>query len=184
MIVVVTGGSASGKSAWAEHKLLACGENCRRFYIATMKPGDAEQQEKIIRHQKLRSQKRFTTIECYTDLAGLRLPPPKPGEPLAVLVECMSNLAANEMFDIGGTVPEILSRIMAGINRLQTMADDIVIVTNEVFSDGGRYAEATQHYLKLLGMVNQELGRQARQVIEVVYGIPIRLKDGRESQGG
>lgn len=183
MIVVVTGGSASGKSAWAEQQLLAYGENCRRFYIATMKPGDAERQKKIIRHQQLRSRKRFTTIECHTGLAGLSLPPPN-GEPSAVLVECMSNLAANEMFDIGGTVPEILSRIMAGINRLQTMADNIVIVTNEVFSDGGRYSAETQRYLKLLGMVNQELGRQARQVTEVVYGIPIRLKDGRESQGG
>ena len=180
MIQLVTGGSASGKSAWAEQQLLFCGETCRRFYIAAMKPWDAEMREKIIRHQQMRSRERFTTIECYTGLCSINLPPAEPGAPLAVLVECMSNLAANEMYDIGGTTPEIFGRIMAGIGHLQTMAEHIVIVTNEVFSDGGSYSDETLRYRQLLGMVNQELGRQAQQVTEVVYGIPIRLKDGRK----
>lgn len=182
MIHIITGGSASGKSAWAEQLILSYGEHCRRFYIAAMKPWDAEVQKKIIRHQQMRCRKRFTTIECYTDLCSLRLPPPKPGEPLAVLVECMSNLAANEMYDIGGTEPEILNRIMSGIGRLQTMAAYIVIVTNEVFSDNGSYSDETLRYRKLLGMINQELCRQAQLVTEVVYGIPIRIKDGQERQ--
>lgn len=184
MIHIVTGGSASGKSVWAEQQLLAYGENCRRFYVAAMKPSDDEMHKKILRHQQMRSLKRFTTIECYTGLENILLPPQEPGAPLAVLVECMSNLTANEMYDIGGTEPEVLKRIMTGIDHLKTLAEYLVIVTNEVFSDGGSYTEETRRYLRLLGKVNRELGEQAQQVTEVVYGIPIRIKAEQERRDG
>ena len=37
-------------------------------------------------------------------------------------------------------------------------------------------AEETKKYIGLLGKINQELGKMADQVTEVVYGIPIKIK--------
>ena len=48
---------------------------------------------RILRHRQMRAGKGFETVERYTDLKGLKLDPDS-----VVLLECMSNLTANEMF--------------------------------------------------------------------------------------
>lgn len=183
MIHLVTGGSASGKSAWAEQQVLALGEDFARFYIATMKPWDAEMKAKIIRHQIMRQEKCFTTIERYTDLEHLKLPERQPAAPAVILLECMSNLAANEIYDRGGSSREVCDRIMTGICHLQNQAEHIIVVTNEVFSDGGCYSEETIAYIKTLGLINAGLGRQADQVTEVVLGLPVAVKNLKKGGG-
>ncbi len=65
MMVVVTGGSGSGKSAFAEDTILSFGEKSR-FYIATMYPFDEESHKRIARHRAMRAKKNFETVECYT----------------------------------------------------------------------------------------------------------------------
>jgi len=52
----------------------------------------------------------------------------------------------------------------------------LIIVTNEVFSDGIQYDPETMDYITLLGTVNQALMEMAEEVIEVVYSIPVYLK--------
>ena len=89
MMTVVTGGSGSGKSAFAEDKILSYGAR-KRIYIATMHPYDEESLQRVARHRKMRAGKGFETVECYTGLNVLDFP-----ENAAVLLECMSNLAAN-----------------------------------------------------------------------------------------
>ncbi len=73
MMILVTGGSGSGKSAFAEDQVVAFGE-AERIYIATMFPFDEESRKRVQRHQNMRKGKGFETIERYTDLAGLTLP--------------------------------------------------------------------------------------------------------------
>lgn len=179
MIHVVTGGSASGKSEWAEQQVLNCGASCSRFYIATMQPWDDETKEKIRRHQKMRKEKKFQTIECFRDLETLQLPAVKERQQRVVLLECMSNLAANEMyrFDNPQLQQAVCDHIIKGIHSLQKQADSIIIVTNEVFSDGDSYSPETMLYRKILGQINQHLGVIADRVTEVVYGIPVCIKD-------
>ena len=99
MMHLITGGSGSGKSAYAEAQVLAAGEG-RRIYIATMIPRGEEGRQRVSRHRLLRAEKQFETIECYTSLQALTLP-----ENGTVLLECMSNLVANEMFEPEGTGP-------------------------------------------------------------------------------
>ena len=84
MLVVVTGGSGSGKSAFAEDRVLSFGES-RRIYIATMQAFDEESHRRIRRHRRMRSGKGFETIERYTELDELILP-----KNCVVLLECMS----------------------------------------------------------------------------------------------
>ena len=72
MMIVVTGGSGSGKSAYAERQILQLGD-MPRYYIATMENRDDESQKRVDRHRAMRADKRFETVECPYDLDGVRL---------------------------------------------------------------------------------------------------------------
>ena len=89
---------------------------------------------------------------------------------------------AGEAFSFAGNfaVKQAFSRIMAGILSLKSQCGLLVVVTNEVFSDGIHYGLETEEYLRLLGQVNVRLSRLSRQVTEVVYGIPVELKAADE----
>ena len=171
MMTVVTGGSGSGKSAFAEDKIVSFGP-AKRIYIATMHPYDEESHKRVARHRKMRAGKGFETVECYTGLKNLDFP-----ENAVVLLECMSNLVANEMYDPSGAGENAEESILAGIHKLQKVSDDLVVVTNEVFSDSMTDNPEMEKYLKLLGNVNLRMGEMADLVTEVVYGIPDERKD-------
>ena len=200
MFVVVTGGSGSGKSEYAENRVLAFNDPLR-FYVATMQSYDAESEARIARHRKLRAGKGFETVERQLDLKNLDLsvwkqtgtkehgrgpggeagkePGREPGT-VSVLLECVSNLAANEMFDPAGAGENALDEIELGIDRLLEQCDNLVAVTNEIFSDGVTYSPETQAYQDLLGKINRYMVARADEAVEVVCGIPvcIRSADG------
>ena len=71
MITLVTGGSGSGKSAYAESLLYSC--QGIRYYIATMQIYDAEGEKKVERHRKLRAGKGFLTIESPMNVGKIRI---------------------------------------------------------------------------------------------------------------
>ena len=167
MLTLVTGGSGSGKSAFAEDRVLSFGD-AQRIYIATMHPFDEESHKRIERHQKMRAGKGFETVECYTGLKNVKLP-----AGCVVLLECMSNLVANEMFEEQGAHEQTVQEIMAGGKNLLRQADHVVIVTNEIFSDGMDYDEETRRYQKYLGEINVRMASMADLVAEVVYSIPL-----------
>lgn len=182
MIHLVTGGSGSGKSAYAESELLrtgernvyAEGEKCPYIYIATMRPFGEETMRKIRAHRRMREGKGFVTEECPSGLSKLFLP-----ENRGVLLECVSNLAANEFYLDDGSVrgvQETAEEILEGIQCIAGQTGNFVIVTNEVNADTGSYSEETKQYIALMGKVNQEIARMADRVTEVVYGIPVKVK--------
>ena len=165
MIVLVTGGSGSGKSTWAE-KLVASLPNENRVYIATMQVYDAESVKRVERHRAQRADKRFRTIECEKDLASADI-----ADSSVVLLEDLVNLMANEMFD-GGDV----SRIVPALNILAKKCRHLIMVTNDVFADGIEYAESTQEYIRQLAQINNAAAQMADCVVEVVYSIPVCVK--------
>lgn len=166
MIQLVIGGAASGKSEFAEQLVLSVGD-LPRYYIATMQPFDDESVRRIEKHRQMRAKKRFTTIECYTNLASVGLP-----ERGVVLLECMSNLAANEKYSPDGAGENALAAIADGVSALERQCERLIIVSNEVFSGGNRYEGDTDSYLRLLAAVNRMLAARADVVIEVVCGLP------------
>ena len=177
MVTLVIGGSGSGKSVYAESLILDMGER-RRIYIATMKPWDEECEKRIERHRKMRAEKQFETVECYRDLKGLDLGTLK--KPGAVLLECMSNLVSNELFGTGETDEspvltegQAADEILKGIRHIKEQVKDLVIVTNEVFSDGDSYSEDTNAYRRILGEINRRAAAVADSVVEVVAGLPV-----------
>lgn len=169
MLHLITGGSGSGKSAYAESLVLEQ-VGGRRIYVATMRPWGEEGRQRVARHRELRREKQFETVECYTGLDKLILPPDS-----VVLLECMSNLVANEIFELEGAHENTAAAVERGIRRLKEQSRSLFVVTNEIFSDGLAYDEETVRYIAVLGKVNQMLASLADHVTEVVYGIPIQI---------
>lgn len=169
MLTLVLGGAASGKSEYAERLAVEAGG--RKFYLATMQPFDAECEARIQKHQIARQEKGFETLEKYTGIAELQLP-----KDCTVLLECLSNLAANELFSPDGAGPDADIAILRGIDLLCTQAREVVVVSNEIFSDGISYDPDTERYLTLLGSLNRSISTRADWVVEVVCGIPVICK--------
>lgn len=168
MLVLVSGGAASGKSELAEGLAVSCGGE--KIYIATMLVRDSETRGRVNRHREMRRGKGFETIECPRDLSSVKIP-----EGSTVLLECMSNLTANECFgDLGFAGAE--ERVFEGIRHIERYAENIIIVTNEIFSDGARYSSETLRYMENLAGLNRAIAVKADIVAEVVCGIPVYWK--------
>lgn len=208
MITLITGGSGSGKSAYAEKYICRASKEkgCKeKYYIATMQVFDEEGQRKIDRHRRLRAGKGFITIEQPRDIqdAVSKMQSEnclKTGR--LALLECMSNLVANEMFppvdasdtkeagvkkealdepenmrDYENTLISLVSKkVLKEVSILSENVAELVIVTNNVFEDGVCYDESTMNYIKAMGIVNRGLAAMAESVVEVVAGIPVAVK--------
>lgn len=203
MVVLVTGGSGSGKSAFAEEYLMRLSTQAEtKYYIATMQPFGEESLARIRRHQRLRAGKGFTTIEQSRDLTKAaqriaKLPNQFQEEAVTInrpensvpfirdtaLLECMSNLVANEMFSGADIVSEdvVVGHILQGIKSLSAKVDELVIVSNNVFEDGISYDATTQAYIRALGRINTGVAALADTVTEVVVGIPVPVKERKEA---
>ncbi|MCM1145702.1 MAG: bifunctional adenosylcobinamide kinase/adenosylcobinamide-phosphate guanylyltransferase [Clostridium sp.] len=174
MMILIVGGSGSGKSAYAEK---TAGEfPGKKYYLATMQILDEESRRKADRHRELRKDKDFITIEQPVEIQKA-LAQMAAGEK-TVLLECMSNLTANEMFsgEEPRTKEQVVESVIAGIKILQKEITHLVIVSNNVFEDGIIYEETTMEYIEAMGAVNEKIAAMAEQVVEVTTGIPIMLK--------
>lgn len=171
MVLFVTGGSGSGKSEYAEARCLALGKG-PKLYLATMDASDEESLLRIKRHRQFRAGKGFRTLERPLYLEKAEIPPES-----TVLLECLSNLAANERFAPGGRGEHAAEAILAGLQKLTGRPGHTVIVSNQVFSDGTEYDPWTTSYMQLLAELNRAAAELADEAVEVVCGIPIQLKE-------
>lgn len=171
MLELVTGGSGSGKSAYAESRICEYNRQDPKplFYIATMFPYGEETEKKIERHRILRKGKGFETLEWYTGLKQHLEEGSLKGAD--VLLECMSNLVANEMYMESGAGCHADQAILEGIQELNRQCANVVIVTNEVFSESVPDSPEMKEYKRILGRINCEIAVMADQVTEVIYGI-------------
>jgi len=169
VLILVSGGAASGKSAFAEGLITGSGLE-RRVYLATMQVWDQESRQRVDRHRAMRAGKGFETVERPLDLAGAELPPGS-----AVLLEDLTNLTANEYFGPQGP-GGCLERLTAGLERAMAAPALLVAVTGELFSDGLAYEAETAAYLDCLARLNRAAAERAERVYEVVCGLPVQWK--------
>ena len=156
-MILVIGGSGSGKSAYAEKVALECQKEKRHFYLATMHVFGEEGQKKVERHKRMRAGKGFVTIEQPTDI-----------------MQCLPN----EMFDTEEPAgsEQVAEKIVTQIGVLAQETEELVIVTNNVFEDGIVYDTSTMEYLRALGSINVRLAERSDVVVEVIAGIPVARK--------
>ena len=88
------------------------------------------------------------------------------------LLEDLTNLYANEVYGTSGHPHEIVAPLL----ELTQQTGAVVIVANELYSDGIDYGPETDTFLRDLAGIAAALSTAADQVTEVVYGIPVQLK--------
>ena len=167
MMIFIAGTAGSGKSEYAERRTL--GLSPQSFYIATAEIHDADMLRKVELHRKRREGTGFTTIERPRSLGDLELP-----EGSCVLIESLTVWLANEMFTVDGVNPEAGEKVYSDFLTIKDKVKHVVIVSDDVFSDGRDYDALTENYLRTLGGLHVRLAALADEVIECVSGIPLR----------
>ncbi|MBQ3380025.1 MAG: bifunctional adenosylcobinamide kinase/adenosylcobinamide-phosphate guanylyltransferase [Clostridia bacterium] len=152
-LVLVMGENNSGKSAFAEQLILKSGE--KRYYIATMTPVTEENHERIKKHKAARARYGFKTLELQYSVSDADI-----ARYSAVLLEDVSNLLANTVFEGRGSLESVYSDIL----KLKDRCDILVAVTISGLTEEG-FDKDTAHYISALNELNEKLSNSANAVI-------------------
>lgn len=163
MKLLLTGGSANGKSTYGRQ--LARQLPAPRYLIYTAQPYEEESTVEQRRRQML-SDDGFTVVFCSRDLGTLDLP-----QGATVLLDCLCNLTANEMFDVHGMRQGAREAVLCGMAALEARCDNLLVITNEIGSGCRQYFDETPRYIETLGAINAALADRFDSVCEVVCGI-------------
>lgn len=178
MNILVFGGAASGKSAFAER--LACARAKRTgaplVYVATLDPDSGgDTCARIERHRAARAGKGFATVE-WQDTDRMPAVP----ENAVALVEDGGNLTANFLYPprrppIPCTEQAAADAVVAKLRALAARCADCIVVSNEI-SLGGDMPAPSRRYASVLAAVNRQWAAACDAVYAVVAGIALPLK--------
>lgn len=153
MTVLIIGYPDSGKSKLAEDLVLSMSDPGERVYLATMIPYGAEGAARVEKHRRMRECKEFFTSEVPFDVAEALS---APSEDRTVLLECLSNLVANEMFERHTDTVQVIEKITHDIDRLSEKVRNLVVVSNH-FETTDEFDEETVLYAKTIDEINDRL---------------------------
>lgn len=167
MLTCIFGGNGSGKSRFAESLVDTCGDP--RYYVATMIPYGESGARRVQKHIRQRENLRFTTLELpyLEDLS--RIP-----EQSVVLLEDLSNLLANRMFENKGDGEGVLEDVFSLSRKSRELF--VVSITGYKQED---FSGDTARYVEALKTLNSALAEKADRVYEMKEGIPV-LRKGEE----
>ena len=177
MKIFISGGCKNGKSYHAQQlaKNQQKNDGGTLYYIATMRAVDDEDKLRISRHQKERSGWGFTTIEQYLDIEEILNKCDKNG---SFLLDSLTALLANEMFSPDGKVNDNAhEKIIAGISAIIKQINNIVIVSDYIYSDAGLYDPLTENFRKSLAALDRMVASNCDVVLEVCYSHIITHKN-------
>lgn len=175
-IILITGGSRSGKSAFAQQ--LAEQQAGARLFLATCPVTDSEMGERIQRHIADRRQSGWETVEEQVEITGQLAVATGYG---VVLIDCLTLWVNNLMFDFqrGGKalnedcITEKTIELVAAAGKCPAR---VIFVTNEVGAGIVPDNRDARLYRDLIGRCNQQVAAAADSVYLVSCGIPMQIK--------
>lgn len=170
MTVLILGGVRSGKSSIAQKIALQLSTGLH-YYVATMIPVDSDDRERIRLHLIDRQGMGFQTIEQGSAIEEC-IPKLEPGT--TVLLDSVTALYMNELY-----IPELdyaldetaANRIAQGLEQVAGFAENVVFVSDYLFSDALRYDVSTERFRSGLGEIHRKLEQICDTVIEVSSGV-------------
>ena len=180
-VIMVTGGSRSGKSVLAEQKALEHGKRSV-LYLATAIPVDEDMKERIRIHQARRDSE-WGTFEGYRELGEVV----KGTEKNTILLDCVTVMITNILSEKERNFDELDKReiedleaqIMMELSDLIKGARDgnktLIMVTNEVGMSIVPSYRLGRIFSDIAGKANQFIASMADEVTLCVSGIPVRI---------
>lgn len=137
------------------------------YYLATMLPRDEEDAARVRRHRHERAGWGFVTLERGRDILGALDGADPRG---AFLIDSVTALLANEMFDARGFHPEAGEKVADDLEAFVARAPNTVLVSDFIFSDAALYDETTEAYRAALADIDRRMARCCDNVLEAVCG--------------
>lgn len=166
MNYLIIGGSKSGKSEVGEKLALNLNNNTV-IYIATMKPYDKEDEERVRKHIENRRGLNFITLEKQINIHEVESSIEFED---TVLIDSVTSLLNNEMFKENKIAENPSEIILNGLKKIMLKAKHTVIVSDYLFNDAITYDEVTETYKKELAIINRKLAKLCDNVIECSFG--------------
>ena len=144
------------------------------YYLATMIPVDQEDLCRIEKHQQERSGWGFETIEVGKSVLDSTRSCDQAG---TFLLDSVTALLANAMFDANGSAdPEAPEKIAGDLTALVEKIENIVLVSDDIYSDACVYDTLTESYRKGLALIDRTLAGLCDMVLEISGGNTITHK--------
>lgn len=174
--ILVTGGSRSGKSRYAQQ--LAESLSGSRAFIATCPVLDDEMQERVRKHRQDRQSGGWCTIEEPVDLAAAIR---KAHSRKVVLVDCLTLWVSNVLFEAGErgkqvSEAQIARRCKDVLAACLEHPGTIIFVTNEVGMGIVPESAVSRRFRDLAGRTNQVIAAACDEVFLVVCGQVLKIK--------
>lgn len=169
MMELVLGGARSGKSAFAEQRLIA--EPQALVYIATAAAGDREMSERIA-HHRARRDDRWQTVEEPIALAATIGRATTEGR--AVLVDCLTLWLTNLLL---AERPDVMQwELQALLDLVERRPGRVLLVSNEVGQGIVPMDALSRRFVDESGRLHQQLAQRCDRVWWVIAGLPQLLK--------
>ena len=175
MKIFISGGCKNGKSYHAQ-RLAKAEKADKMYYIATMRSADPEDDARITRHKKERAGWGFETVEQAVDIEEILKKCDCGG---SFLLDSLTALLANEMFLPDGSVNcNAAEKIICGLSQVTDNIENIVIVSDYIYSDACIYDELTEKYRRSLAKIDRAAADSCDVALEVAYANVIAHKGG------
>ena len=171
-MILIFGEASSGKSCYAESRLSEL-SGSPKIYVATSEVYDAEMMRRVEIHQAMRAGKGFLTIEKTRDLGAAKIPAGS-----SLMIESLTAWTANEMFTAEGVNDSghVVGKILADLSLIRERVNDVVIVADDIFSDGEEYDSLTENYVRTLAELLMKIAALADEVTEIFAGLNVCYK--------
>ena len=171
--ILITGGTRSGKS---RHALaIANGLSGEKMFLATAEPLDEEMTERIAHHKKERGPEWITIEEPLDPVSKL-----KESNADVLIFDCMTLWISNLMMqerDAG----EILQAVRDLIAESERKKRTLIVITNEVGAGIVPDNALSRKFRDIAGEANQRLAAAFDEVVHMVSGIPVEIKNRNHS---
>ena len=176
LIHLITGGSRSGKSGYAQK--LAEALPGPRAYVATCPVIDTELALRVQKHREARQKADWETIEETVALAGVIR---RAASYRVLLVDCLTLWVNNLFYEAEQaqrifTEEDMANRSRELIDACAEFPGTILFVANELGMGIVPDSEPARRFRDCAGRLNQLVAASAQQVTLVVAGLPLFLK--------
>jgi adenosylcobinamide kinase/adenosylcobinamide-phosphate guanylyltransferase len=168
MIVLVGGGSRSGKSRAALDMLKAAGPH--RGFIATAQAYDDEMRLRIANHQAERGTEIVTWEEPFAVAERIQ---EEDGRCDAIVVDCLTLWLSNLMLAETASLENEYGRLIEASAQARAK---IILVTNEVGCGIVPENALARRFRDEAGRLNQLAAQRASEVHWIVFGIGMRIR--------